>query len=151
MPRRFVAAAAELARSASRLPPLSPPTTLATANNSPTATMSVTPEYNLHEAPTQYTALHLQLWLPKSQPPRLVTPATSLLSRSSSCCAAWPSYSLRLPPFVQPGDARAYSPSPPGSNLGTYHQPDSRATISTFCRADHIDKYILRSECYLSN
>ena len=42
MPRRFVAAAAELARGASVRPTLSLPT-LATANYSPTATLSITP------------------------------------------------------------------------------------------------------------
>ena len=80
------------------------------------------PESNLQEAPTQYTSLHLQWWLPKRQPPRLVTLATSLLSRSSSCRAAWPSYSLLLPPFVRPDDARDYSSSSPRSNL-VYYQP----------------------------
>ena len=97
MPRRFVAAAAELARSASLLPPLSLPTS-ATANNSPTATMSVTPPsqnpiFKMHQHSTQLCTYHYdcqnanhqdswRLW-PDSCQGR---PVTSLPGLHTACC-----------------------------------------------------------------
>ena len=153
MPRRFVAVAAELARSASLLPPLSPPT-LATANNSPTATMSVTPPsqntiFMRHQHSTQLCtynydfprANHQDSWRlrPASCQGR---PVAALPGLHTACC---------YPRSCDQATRVTTPPLLPDPTLAptTYQIPELQSVHSAsykFYSADYIDKYILRSE-----